>query len=71
MTFDEIRAAYPELAVTLYALEPGGPVTLEIIAPDGQVFTFKAETADDAIEMAWPSPPSVEPSPVPEPNVFD
>lgn len=67
MTFDELRAANPDLAVSLYALEPGGLVTLEVITPDGQAFTFAAETAAAAIEKAFPA----EPAPMPEPNVFD
>jgi hypothetical protein len=54
MTFDELRAANPELAVSLYALEPGGLVTLEILTPDGGAFTFAAETAAEAIEKAFP-----------------
>lgn len=66
MTFDELRAANPDLAVSLYALEPGGLVTLEILTPDSQSFTFAAETAEEAIERAFPSAP-----PAPEPNVFD
>lgn len=58
MTFDELRAANPDLVANLYAMEPGGPVTLELITPEGQSFTFQAQTAEEAIEMAFPSAPT-------------
>lgn len=54
MTFDEIRAAHPELGLTLYAIEPGGPVTLEVITPDGGLFTWRAATAEAALAEAFP-----------------
>lgn len=54
MTFDELRAANPDLVVNLYAMEPGGLVTLELITPDGDTFTFRGETADAAVEQAFP-----------------
>ena len=69
--FDAIRAENPDLGFALYALEPGGPVTLEIVTPDGGLFTFKGATAAAAIEAAFPTP-SVSPTP-PQPttNVLD
>lgn len=54
MTLDELRAAEPALGFALYAFEPGGLVTLEIHTPDGQVFTFKAATAQAALDAAFP-----------------
>lgn len=53
--FDTIRENNPELAVNLYAMTPGGVVTLEIITPDGASFTWAGETAEAAIEAAFPS----------------
>ncbi|MCY0148335.1 hypothetical protein OEG84_11585 [Hoeflea sp. G2-23] len=72
MTFDEIRAAHPAMGLTLYAIEPGQPVTLEVIA-DGEIFTFHAETEAAVLARAFPPPEQIaEPDP-PEPpeNVFD
>lgn len=62
MTFDEARAAHPQLGFALYALEPGGPVTLEILTPEGDLFSFPAETAEDALAGAFPAPPPALPS---------
>lgn len=67
-SLDEVRAAFPQLGLALYAYEPGGPVTLEIHAPEG-VFTFSAETEELAIAAAFPEPPP--PPPPPPVNVFD
>lgn len=47
-------------------MEPGGPVTLEIHAPDGEVFTFRASSELDAIDLAFPPEP-----PLPPPSIFD
>lgn len=65
--FDDIRERHPDLAVNLYAMEPGGPVTLEIITPDGKTFTFRGETAQEAIDTAFPP----EPEPTPAPDIFE
>ena len=54
--FDAIRAQHPDLAMALYAYEPGGPVTLEILTPDGRSYTFTGPTARAAIELAFPAP---------------
>ena len=35
-----------------------GDVTLEILSPDGQVFTFVAETEQAAFDLAFPPPPA-------------
>lgn len=55
--FDEIRSENPDLAINLYAMTPGGDVTLEVITPDGQNFTWAASTAAAAIELAFPAEP--------------
>lgn len=69
MTFDDIRAAHPELAIALYALEPGGAVTLEVLTPDGQSFTFTRPTATEALATAFP--PTPEPQAAPPASIFD
>ena len=53
MTFDEIRARHPPLALALYALEPGGTVTLEVIDGAGEIFTFRGLTAEHALDQAF------------------
>ena len=74
--FDEIRAANPELGFGLYAMEPGGAVTLEVYTPDGQVFSFAGPTQDSVLDQAFPAetltiePTAADPPP-PEPNIFD
>lgn len=73
--FDAMRAASPDLGFSLYAMEPGGIVTLEIITPDGGVFTFKDVSARAAIDQAFPPERIAEPAPAaelkPEPSIFD
>ena len=56
--FDEIRSENPDVAINLYAMTPGGDVTLEVITPDGQNFTWAASTAAAAIELAFPAEPT-------------
>lgn len=75
-SLDELRAAYPHLGFAVYALTPGGPVTFEILAPDGTVFPFEGPTLSAAIIAAFPpdrKPPAPMPTEQPpEPiNVFD
>ena len=55
--FDEIRSENPDLAINLYAMTPGGDVTLEVITPDGQNFTWTAPTAMGAMAIAFPADP--------------
>jgi len=60
--FDTLRAENPDLAMNLYAMEPGGSVTLEIITPDTKTYTFTAPTAAAALALAFPEPtrPTIE-----------
>lgn len=61
MTFDELRDTFPDLGFALYAIEPGGVVTLEVY-DSGRVFPFVGpigSTAQDVIDIAFP-PPSEE-----------
>lgn len=71
MTLDDLRAARPGLGFALYAMEPGGGVTLEV--HDGErLFTFKGSTEEAAIAVAFPPPAPALRSPLapPEEDVF-
>lgn len=70
MTFDDIRAANPELGLALYALEPGGPITLEIMAPDGQVYSFVAQTETEVLSIAFPPDAPAPTDPEPTTDIF-
>lgn len=51
-TLDELRAAHPALGFALYAYEPGGPVTLEVLAPaTNETFTFTGRTAGGVLDL--------------------
>jgi hypothetical protein len=80
---DDLRAARPDLALAVYAMEPGRSVTLEIY-DGGQVYTFKGETEADAILAAFPAPatddpydprpvapPAPSPPQLPDRSIFD
>lgn len=64
MTLDDARAAYPHLGLAVYALDPSGEVTLDIIGGDDDVFTFRGPTEAAAILSAFPDL-------APTPSVFD
>lgn len=68
-TFDEARAAFPDLAMNLYAMEPRGLVVLEIIDPVGETYVFRGSTAAEALASAFPEAPP-EPA-APAESVFD
>lgn len=59
--FDELRARHPDLAINLYAMTPGGAVTLEVLAPDGATFNWSAPTAAEAFTLAFPDEAPAEP----------
>lgn len=69
---DDVRAARPELSLALYAMDPGGLVTLEIYA-GGEVYKFVGATEAEAILAAFPpAPATAEPAtPLPDNSVFD
>ena len=72
--FDDIRSENPDLAINLYAMTPGGDVTLEVITPNGQNFTWVAPTAAEAMELAFPAGPEPDTEAPPEPqptSIFD
>lgn len=54
-SIDEARTGAPHLGFAVYALEPAGTVTLEIL-DDGQSFTFVGATEAEAWERAFPGP---------------
>lgn len=69
MTIDDLRARFPLCGFSLYALEPGGDVTLEIVAPDQTIYEFKAGSEAAACLLALPSDePAAEPEPI---NAFE
>jgi hypothetical protein len=80
--FDEIRSENPDLAINLYAMTPGGDVTLEVIESDvnndGQsiTYTWTAPTAAEVMALAFPADPEpdadVDAPPEPQPtSIFD
>lgn len=72
--FDAVRAAHPELIVNLYAMTPGGAVTLEAITPDGQAWTWTGVTAAECIAQAFPDlrpADQQDEPPTPEASIFD
>lgn len=75
MTLDDVRARFPHLGLALYAYKPGGPVTLECIGPDGDIFKFSGATEHDAIMAGFgdeltAAAPTPEP-PAPVSSIFD
>lgn len=72
MTIDDVRARYPALAGALYFYDPGQPVTLEILTPAGESFSFTAPTVAECLEKAFPELTPTEPEPEePAASVFD
>jgi len=57
--FDRLCQQHPDLAINVYAMTPGGAVTLEVITPDGAPFTWQAETLELAVAMAFPEAPEL------------
>lgn len=65
MSLDDLRKRFPHLSFALYAMTPGGAVTLEVI--DGaEVYSFVGRTAEAAITAAFPPDPLLKPI-----NVFE
>lgn len=70
-SLDDLRRLRPDLALALYALEPGQGVTLEV-HHDNEVYTFRGPTESDAILAAFPQEPAKDETPAPpEPGIFD
>lgn len=73
MTLDDARTANPDLGFAIYCMTPGGPVTLEIFDPDGQVYRFDGPSEAAVLEQAFPpeaSSPEI-PDNSPTPDIFD
>ena len=71
---DRIRALFPHLSIGVYALEPGGDVTVEVYTPDGTRFSHKAPTEAGcfaAIFGPLPDDQPADPAPEPPANPFD
>lgn len=68
---DELRLKFPLLGFAVYAMEPGKGVTLEVYAPDGQIFPFRGPTVDAVLERAFPTaaPEGVDTVEAPAPQV--
>lgn len=66
MTFEEIVAERPDFGFAFYAYKPGDPVTLEIHAPGGDIFTFHGRDMADVLEQAFGPFPDREPERAPE-----
>ena len=57
---DRIRALFPHLSIGVYALEPGGLVSVEVFTPDGSRFHKTAATADEAFTAIFGPLPDTE-----------
>jgi len=69
LSFDEVRGIWTGIGLALYALEPGGPVTLEIYS-EGEVYRFDAATAEEAIALAFPTRQDMAEAAAENPDVF-
>jgi hypothetical protein len=73
MTIDDVRARYPALAGAVYFYDPGQPVTLEILTPAGESFSFTAATVAECLAKGFPeltTPTEPEPE-APAASFFD
>jgi hypothetical protein len=50
---DSLRTRYPHLGLAVYAIVPGGVVTVEVFTPDGSVISKQAPTEREAIELLF------------------
>lgn len=77
-TLDDIRTNFPALGFSLFGMEPGQVLTLELYTPTGEVFSFVGMSVAEVMRKAFPQLPTVqepvkeEPAPVPKPlGLFD
>lgn len=69
---DIVRAMRPEFGFAVYAYKPGEPVTVEVHAPSGDIFTAHAETETAAFEQLFGPLPQPQQQPDDEEeSVFD
>lgn len=69
--YDAIRQQHPDLVLNLYGFTPRGPVTLEVIAPDGFRREWVGETAETVYDLAFPVEPTSDPDPAAAPDLFE
>lgn len=65
---DAIREAYAEWGFALYAYEPGGEVTLELLAPSGDRFEFHGVSVASVLRVAFPGFHPAAPEPAAPPD---
>lgn len=69
---DELRRRHPLLGFALYALTPlaargqASHVTFEVYTPEGEVYSFNADTASKAMLLAFPDLTPTHPPPQPQ-----
>ena len=61
---DYLRARFPHLGFSVYALTPGGDVTVEVLTPDGTMFTKQAPTEREAMILLFGADAEPEEAPV-------
>lgn len=60
---DALRARFPHLGFAVYAYEPGGPVTLEVLTAQGEVFSLTRPTLAACAAELFPEPVAQTPLP--------
>jgi hypothetical protein len=75
LDFDALRTATPLTGWAVYAFDPGGPLTVEVLLPDGRMLTYEGATLAHCIDVLsaqlgvrLPDPP---PDIEPLPSIFD
>jgi hypothetical protein len=60
---DGLRARFPELGFSVYGMEPGRPLTLEVFTPDGTIHSVTRATLAECVGAMFPAAAVVEASP--------
>jgi hypothetical protein len=55
---DGLRARFPELGFSVYGMEPGQPLTLEVFTPDGTIHSVTRATLAECVGAMFPAPAS-------------
>lgn len=53
---DAIFRDHKDCGFALYAYKPGEPVVFEVLTPEGDTYSFRAMTALEAVNLAFPPP---------------
>lgn len=56
-SFDDLRAEHPTSGFAIYAYEPGGAVTLEVIDSDGKIYALTRPTLAEVLRTLYPPDP--------------